>query len=170
MDQPAPKQTPYFDLDLAPARGLRARARPCGADLGASPRTRRAHAEARHDARATAKRELEEDGDGRKCAEDLSAFQDALIALAYDFTTTHIYPPRIPRRRNAWRSWRKAATAAACSPPAPISISCSCSPTSRPPGARASPNTCSICCGTWASRSATPRAISTNASAAAAPT
>ena len=34
---------------------------------------------------------------------------------------------------------------AACSRPAPTSICCSCFPTSRPPGARASPSTCSIC-------------------------
>jgi [protein-PII] uridylyltransferase len=38
-----------------------------------------------------ARRQLERDGDGRACAEGLSAFQDALIRLAYEFTTTHIY-------------------------------------------------------------------------------
>ena len=40
---------------------------------------------------ASARRQLEQDGDGRACAEGLSAFQDALIKLAYDFTTTHVY-------------------------------------------------------------------------------
>ena len=48
------------------------------------------------DARAEAKRQLERDGDGRNCAEGLSAFQDALIRLAYDFTTTHVYPAKNP--------------------------------------------------------------------------
>ena len=43
------------------------------------------------DAYATARRQLEEDGDGRACAAGLSAFQDALIKLAYDFTTNHVY-------------------------------------------------------------------------------
>ncbi len=43
------------------------------------------------DAYAAARRQLEEDGDGRTCAAGLSAFQDALIKLAYDFTTNHVY-------------------------------------------------------------------------------
>ena len=43
------------------------------------------------DAYAAARRQLEEDGDGRACAAGLSAFQDALIKLAYDFTTNHVY-------------------------------------------------------------------------------
>ena len=43
------------------------------------------------DARETARAGLEADGNGRRCAEGLSAFQDALIRLIYDYTTTHIY-------------------------------------------------------------------------------
>ncbi len=96
MDQPAPKKAPYFDLDL-----LRHEA----AELA---RTHRGEASALrlalierlrdlvHEARATARRELEEDSDGRKCAKSLSNFQDALISFAYDFTTTHVYPVENP--------------------------------------------------------------------------
>ena len=83
--------------------------------------------------------------------------------------------PCLPRRRtlrppSAWRSSRSAAMAAARWRPAPTSISCSCCPTSRRPGASRSSSTCSTCCGTWASRSATPPATSTSASACRAPT
>ena len=64
------------------------------------------------------------------------------------------------RRRAHGRRRASAAMAAARWRRAPTSTCCSCCPTSRPPGARASPNTCSICCGISASRSATPRATS----------
>ena len=96
MDQPAPKPAPYFDLDvlrreaseLARAHG------PQGAAL--RPALVERMRKLVTDAREAAKRRLERDGDGRRCAEDLSGFQDALIALAYDFTTTHIYPAENP--------------------------------------------------------------------------
>ena len=48
------------------------------------------------DTRAEARRQLERDGDGRTCAEGLSKFQDALIRLAYDFTTNHVYSAKNP--------------------------------------------------------------------------
>jgi [protein-PII] uridylyltransferase len=43
------------------------------------------------DAREAAKRQLEVDGDGRKCAEGLSRFQDEFISVIYDFTVVHVY-------------------------------------------------------------------------------
>ncbi|MGE0767686.1 MAG: [protein-PII] uridylyltransferase [Hyphomicrobiaceae bacterium] len=43
------------------------------------------------DAREFARAALEADGNGRKCAEGLSHFQDELIRLIYDYTTTHVY-------------------------------------------------------------------------------
>ena len=43
-------------------------------------------------AREEADRQLQEDGDGRRCAEGLSAFQDGLIRLVYDYTVAHVYP------------------------------------------------------------------------------
>ncbi len=69
----------------------------------------------------------------------------------------------IRRKPSAWRWSRPAATAAACWRPVPTSTCCSCCPTSRPRGANRSPRPSSTACGTWGSRSATPRARSTNA-------
>ena len=43
------------------------------------------------DSRNLARLALEADGKGRGCAEGLSAFQDELIRLLYDYTTAHIY-------------------------------------------------------------------------------
>ena len=45
----------------------------------------------RKDSRNLARLALEADGKGRGCAEGLSAFQDELIRLLYDYTTAHIY-------------------------------------------------------------------------------
>jgi [protein-PII] uridylyltransferase len=91
MDQPAPIKAPYFDLDL-----LRHEASELAHSHSGQGSTLRMALVERlrrlvEDARTAAGRQLERDGDGRACAEGLSAFQDALIKLAYDFTTTHIY-------------------------------------------------------------------------------
>jgi [protein-PII] uridylyltransferase len=42
-------------------------------------------------ARVEAERQLLVDGNGRRCAEGLSLFQDELIRLVYDYTVTHVY-------------------------------------------------------------------------------
>jgi [protein-PII] uridylyltransferase len=42
-------------------------------------------------ARTQAERQLIADGSGRRCAEGLSAFQDALIGVVYDYTVTQAY-------------------------------------------------------------------------------
>ena len=47
-------------------------------------------------ARETARLGLESDGDGRRCATLLSLFQDELIRLLYNFTTSHIYRAENP--------------------------------------------------------------------------
>ncbi|MET0688350.1 MAG: [protein-PII] uridylyltransferase [Methyloceanibacter sp.] len=91
MDQPAPRKAPYFDLDhMRDETAALARAY-----SGQDSSLRMALVERlKHlvdDAREAAKRQLEDDDDGRACAEGLSAFQDALIRLAYDFTTQHVY-------------------------------------------------------------------------------
>ena len=96
MDQPAPRKAPYFDLDL-----LRHEASELARAYSGKDSTLRKALVDRmrllvEDARAAARRQLEEDGDGRACAAGLSAFQDALIKLAYDFTTTHVYPSDNP--------------------------------------------------------------------------
>ena len=43
------------------------------------------------DARFLARTALEVDGNGRKCAESLSHFQDELIKLIHDYTVAHVY-------------------------------------------------------------------------------
>ncbi len=96
MDQTAPKKAPYSGLDL-----LRHEAADLArAHAGQDSALRAALVERLRplvdEARTEAREQLEEDGDGRVCAEHLSAFQDALIRLAYDFTTTHIYPSMNP--------------------------------------------------------------------------
>src|SRR5262249_40356771 len=91
MDQPAPIKAAYFDLDLLRHEASELAHSHSGQDstlrMALVERLRRPV----EDARTAARRQLERDGDGRACAEGLSAFQDALIKLAYDFTTTHIY-------------------------------------------------------------------------------
>jgi len=47
-------------------------------------------------ARASARAGLEADRNGRRCASGLSTFQDELIRLLYDYTTTHIYSATNP--------------------------------------------------------------------------
>src|SRR5262249_21493092 len=91
MDQPAPIKAPYFDPDLLKQEASELAHSHSGQNstlrMALVERLRRLV----EDARTAARRQLERDGDGRACAEGLSAFQDALIRLAYDFTTTHVY-------------------------------------------------------------------------------
>ena len=107
----------------------------------------------------------EADHDGRRCAAGPVAFPgraDPRRSTTTRWRTSTARP--IPRTPSAWRSSPPAATAAGCWRPAPTSICCSCFPTSRRRGARASPSTCSTYCGISASRSGTRRAPSTSAS------
>ena len=48
------------------------------------------------EAREAAKRQLEADGQGRKCAQGLSLFQDEFISLIYDYTVAHLYRAKNP--------------------------------------------------------------------------
>jgi [protein-PII] uridylyltransferase len=47
-------------------------------------------------AREAAQRQLEADGNGRKCTEGLSRFQDEFISVIYDFTVEHLYRAKNP--------------------------------------------------------------------------
>ncbi|MGI9386744.1 MAG: [protein-PII] uridylyltransferase, partial [Methyloligellaceae bacterium] len=47
-------------------------------------------------ARATAEKTLLDHGSGRRCAGDLSNFQDQLTALIFDYATTHVYRAHNP--------------------------------------------------------------------------
>ena len=95
MDTPVTAKAPYFDprevagefAALVEARGGDAEARPAVLErLKGLLKT----------ARAEAQRQLAADGSGRRCAEGLSAFQDALIGLVYDYTTAHVYAATNP--------------------------------------------------------------------------
>ncbi len=96
MDQAAPRTPPYFDFDLLRQETAELAQAHAGQDtqLRAAlvdylkPLVAGAH--------AAAKQQLDRDGDGRACAAGLSDFQDALIQLAYDVTTNHIYRAQNP--------------------------------------------------------------------------
>src|SRR5262245_25872999 len=90
MEKSITAKAPYFDAreagaDLAglfAAQGDASAARPAVLDrLKALLKS----------ARTEANRQLEADGNGRRCAEGLSAFQDELIRLVYDYTVAHVY-------------------------------------------------------------------------------
>ncbi len=98
--------------------------------------------------RAQAEQLLLKDRQGRRCAERLCFMMDEIIRVLFEFVDHASLSIGKPvRSPSAWRSWRPAATAAACWRPAPTSICCSCCPTSRPRGASRSPRRSSIACG-----------------------
>ena len=67
------------------------------------------------DARAAARRRLEADGNGRRCAAGLSHFQDELIRVLSTTTPSRTSTGRPTRRTpSAWRSSPPAAMAAGC--------------------------------------------------------
>jgi [protein-PII] uridylyltransferase len=96
MDQTVTKQAPYFDLDALRHEASELARAHSGQDSVLRAALVELFRRLVDDARAQAKRQLESDGDGRACAEALSAFQDALIRLAYDFATTHVYRAKNP--------------------------------------------------------------------------
>ena len=90
MDKSVTTKAPYFD------------AREVGAELSSMVATHggasNAHAavlerlkQLLKSARAAANQQLQIDGNGRRCAEGLSDFQDELIRLVYDYAVTHVY-------------------------------------------------------------------------------
>lgn len=96
MDQTIVKSAPYFDLDAMREETTRLAHAYSGSDSSLRTALVERLRQLVGSARAEAKRQLERDGDGRACAEGLSAFQDALIRLAYDFITNHVYHAKVP--------------------------------------------------------------------------
>ena len=96
MDQTLVKSAPYFDLDAMREETTRLARAYSGSDSSLRIALVERLRQLVEEARAEAKAQLERDGDGRACAEGLSAFQDALIRLAYDFITTHVYHAKVP--------------------------------------------------------------------------
>jgi [protein-PII] uridylyltransferase len=81
---------PYFDArqvgrDLESAIDLH------GSVAAARPAVVERLKELLRTARAAAARQLENDGNGRRCAEGLALLHDALIGLVFDYTIKHVY-------------------------------------------------------------------------------
>lgn len=96
MEQRVLSTPPYFDLQ-AVRDELTALWRAYGSSSEKLRRDALAHfKELFKSARAAARAELEATGRGRACAQNLSAFQDELIRLIYDFVTQHIYRAQNP--------------------------------------------------------------------------
>jgi [protein-PII] uridylyltransferase len=96
MDQTLVKTAPYFDLDALREETSRLARSYSGQDSSLRAALVERLRQLEHEARAEARAQLERGGDGRACAEGLSAFQDALIRLTYDFTTNHVYSAKNP--------------------------------------------------------------------------
>ena len=91
MDQSVVTKPPYFDL-AALRRETDELARKYAGQEAALRKALVARLRGLiENARLEAQHQLERDGNGRACAEGLCAFQDALIKLAYEFTTNHVY-------------------------------------------------------------------------------
>ena len=91
MDAAVLKAAPFFDtkalrVELT-ALFRRNGETPSGARPAVLDRLKRLIKDAREAARA----QLDLDGNGRRCAEGLSHFEDELIRLIYDYTTIHVY-------------------------------------------------------------------------------
>lgn len=91
MDKPVASEAPYFDPEQ-----LRKELSTLFKDNQGDQNNMRSLLlgrlnELKKHAHQQAETALMETGDGRACAEGLSLFQDELIRLLYDFTTTHIY-------------------------------------------------------------------------------
>jgi [protein-PII] uridylyltransferase len=89
MDKSVTAKAPYFDRREV-GRELVRLAEPTSA-VAARPAVLDRLKQLLRLAREEAGAQLEADGNGRRCAEGLAAFQDELIRLVYDYTVTHVY-------------------------------------------------------------------------------
>ena len=90
MDKPIDTAAPYFDPD-ALRKELTGVCQAAANASDARPRLLERLKLLVADARAGAEAGLNSDGNGRRCAAGLSLFQDELIRLIFDYTTTHVY-------------------------------------------------------------------------------
>ena len=91
MDQTLLTPAPYFDADTLRAELTALRKEFAAQDSVLRARTLELLKRVVEEARAAAERQLGADGNGRKCAEGLSRFQDAFIGTLYDYTVQHLY-------------------------------------------------------------------------------
>lgn len=90
MDKKVNAAAPYFDVQALRVE-LTALYSEASSPADARPRVVERLKALVKSARAEARAGLEADGRGRRCAEGLARFQDELIGLIYDYTTTHVY-------------------------------------------------------------------------------
>ena len=91
MDKSISSNAPYFDAGEVGRELTVLLAARKGAVLEARPAVLDRLKELLRTARTEAARQLAADGKGRRCAEGLSAFQDELIRLVYDYTVANVY-------------------------------------------------------------------------------
>src|SRR5215472_3484621 len=95
MDESISRTAPFFDA-TALGRELAACIAREGGASAARPAVLERLKRLVSEARAEACRQLLIDGRGRRCAEALGVFQDALIRLVYDYTVRHCYQATNP--------------------------------------------------------------------------
>ena len=81
---------PYFDVREL-GRELEGLIDVAGSVAAARPAVVERLKELLRSARIAAARQLESDGNGRRCAEGLALFHDALVQLVFDYTSNHVY-------------------------------------------------------------------------------
>ena len=96
MDKSIASSAPYFDAGEVGRELVRCVEAQGGAAQEARPAVLERLKELLRTARAEAARHLDADGKGRRCAQGLAVFQDELIRLVYDYTTTHVFRARNP--------------------------------------------------------------------------
>jgi [protein-PII] uridylyltransferase len=90
MDTNVAAKAPYFDAREVAAE-LAALAGKYASGADARPAVLERLKELLGASRTEANRQLEADGNGRRCAEGLATFQDELVRLVYGYAVTHVY-------------------------------------------------------------------------------
>src|SRR5215468_5816645 len=98
MDTPIASNAPEFAAGHVGRELTSFVARHNGAALDARPAVLDKLKELLRAARLEVARQLSVDGNGRRCAESLSAFQDELIRLVYDYTVANVYRATNPSK------------------------------------------------------------------------
>ena len=98
MDTPIASTAPYFPAGDVARELTSFVAHHNGAALDARPAVLDKLKELLRAARLEVARQLSVDGNGRRCAESLSAFQDELIRLVYDYTVANVYRATNPSK------------------------------------------------------------------------
>src|SRR5215470_17851664 len=93
MDHPS-RPTELFDTEAISAELARLAENFSGQDRELRTAVAQRLKAALADARIVAEQLLLEDRQGRRCAERLSALQDDIIQVLYDFAVRHLYPPQ----------------------------------------------------------------------------